>query len=121
MIHRSYRHHLPPEDQWPTIVRDRPELEYPATLNLATLLLDDHVEHGSADRPAILAGDERVTYGELQRLTDRIGHALRGLGVRPRDRVAMRFLNGVPFAATWLAVQKIGASGVSTMPMLRAR
>ena len=33
----------------------------------------------------------------------------------------MRFLNGVAFVATWLAVQKIGAVGVSTMPMLRAR
>src|SRR5262245_33587977 len=33
----------------------------------------------------------------------------------------MRFLNGLPFAATWLAVQKLGAIGVSTMPMLRAR
>ena len=121
MIHSPFRHHLPSEDLWPTIIRDRPELEYPATLNLATVLLDDHVEHGNADRTAILAGDGRTTYGELQRLTNRIGHALRGLGVRPRDRVAMRFLNGVPFAATWLAVQKIGAIGVSTMPMLRAR
>jgi 2-aminobenzoate-CoA ligase len=113
--------HLPPRELWPTVVRDAPELQYPATLNLATLLLDDHVDRGHAGRPAILAGDERVTYGELQRLTNRIGTALRGLGVQRGDRVALRFLNGVPFAATWLAVQKIGAIGVSTMPMLRAR
>ncbi len=121
MIHLSYRDHLPPQDLWPTIVRDRPELQYPETLNLATLLLDDHVQRGNADRTAILTGNERVTYGELQRRTNRMGVALRGLGVQPGDRVAMRFLNGVPFVATWLAVQKIGAIGVSTMPMLRAR
>src|SRR5262245_15665404 len=112
---------LPPRDLWPTVVRDRPELQYPATLNLAARLLDDYVDRGCGDRPAILAGGEQVTYAELQQLTDRIGASLRRLGVTRGDRVAMRFLNGIPFAATWLAVQKIGAIGVSTMPMLRAR
>jgi 2-aminobenzoate-CoA ligase len=121
MMHRPYRHHLPPQDLWPTILRSRPELEYPDRLNLASLLLDGHVESGAAERTAIFAGDGRVTYGDLQRMTNRIGHALRGVGVQPGDRVAMRFLNGPRFVATWLAVQKIGAIGVSTMPMLRAR
>jgi 2-aminobenzoate-CoA ligase len=121
MIHSSYRHHLPPEDDWPTIVRDGAGLEYPAAINLATTLLDEHVGRGNGARAAVVAGGVRTTYAELQKLTDRIGHALRRLGVRPRDRVAMRFLNGVPFVATWLAVQKLGAIGVSTMPMLRAR
>jgi 2-aminobenzoate-CoA ligase len=121
MMHRPYHHHLPPQDLWPTILRSDPALEYPDRLNLATLLLDRHVESGAAGRTAILTGDGRVTYGDLQRMTNRIGHALRGVGVRPGDRVAMRFLNGPRFVATWLAVQKIGAIGVSTMPMLRAR
>jgi 2-aminobenzoate-CoA ligase len=121
MMHRPYHHHLPPQDLWPTILRSDPALEYPDRLNLASLLLDRHVESGAAGRTAILTGDGRVTYGDLQRMTNRIGHALRGVGVRPGDRVAMRFLNGPRFVATWLAVQKIGAIGVSTMPMLRAR
>src|SRR5207244_12976423 len=93
----------------------------PETLNLATTLVDDHVERGKGARTAILAGNDRVTYEQLQRRTNRVGNALRGLGVRRGDRVAMRFLNGVPFVAPWLAVQKLGAIGVSTMPMLRAR
>src|SRR5205814_2082587 len=63
----------------------------------------------------------QITYGDLQMLTNRIGHALRGVGVEPGDRVLMRFLNAPLFVATWLAVQKIGAVGVPTMPMLRAR
>ena len=121
MIHPSYQHHLPPESSWPDIVRTDPTLQYPDTLNLATVLLDDHVARGHGGRVAIVTGDRRTTYAELQSLTDRVGLALRRLGVQPRDRVAMRFLNGVPFVATWLAVQKIGAIGVATMPMLRAR
>ena len=121
MMHRPYRHHLPTQDLWPTVLRTAPEFQYPETLTLAGLLLDRHVESGAAARTAIRAGDDRVTYGGLQRLTNRIGTALRGLGVQAGDRVAMRFLNGPQLVATWLAVQKIGAIGVSTMPMLRAR
>src|SRR5262249_23143857 len=87
----------------------------------ATVLLDDHVARGHAGRVAIVTGDRRTTYGQLQSLTDRVGRALRRLGVQPRDRVAMRVLNGVPFVATWLGGQENGAIGVATMPMLRAR
>lgn len=119
MMHR--RDHLPPQELWPTILRTRPELQYPDTLNLATLLLDQHVDTGAGARVAVLAGGEPVTYAELRQRVNRIGHALRSAGVQPGDRVAMRFLNNTPFVATWLAVQKIGAIGVSTMPMLRAR
>src|SRR5439155_22363272 len=121
MTRRSYEHHLPPRELWPTIVRDTPELRYPPMLNLATALLDTHVEHGASKRTAIVGNDGRMTYGDLQVMTNRIGHALRRLGAEPGDRVLMRFLNGPLFVATWLAVQKIGAIGVSTMPMLRAR
>lgn len=121
MTGRRARHHLPAPDLWPAIVRTAPELHYPQMLNLAQILLDRPVETGSAGSAAILTDGERLTYADLQRLTDRIGHALRGLGVERGDRVALRFLNGPRFAAAWLAVQKIGAIGVSTMPMLRAR
>jgi len=120
MMHRPHRHHLPTQDLWPTVLRTAPELQYPETLNLAGLLLDRHVESGAAARTAIDTGDARVTYGALQRLTNRIGTALLDLGVQPGDRVAMLFLNGPKLVATWLAVQKIGAIDVSTMPMLRA-
>ena len=121
MTQRSSRHHLPPPDLWPTIVRTAPELAYPSTLNLAEVLLDRHVASGAAGRVAIRTGQGAMTYGELQQLTNRIGGGLRDVGVQPGDRVAMRFLNTPLFVATWLAVQKIGAIGVSTMPMLRAR
>src|SRR5438034_3988132 len=120
-VAQDWMHHLPPRELWPAIIRDEPEIHYPATLNLATALVDVHVANGRSSHMAIVAGDNRVSYGQLQGQTNRIGHALRDLGVQPGDRVVMRFLNGPLFVATWLAVQKIGAIGVSTMPMLRAR
>ncbi len=114
--------HLPPPDAWPELVCDRPELRYPDSVNLATELLDRHVAEGRGGRLAVVMADgRRASYEDVQHQADRIGKALARLGVRPGDRVAMRFLNDITFVACWLAVQKIGAVGVSTMPMLRAR
>ncbi len=113
--------HRPPRELWPDRVYTLPELQYPDTVNLATELVDVHVAKGHGDRPAIVFGDERVSYRRLQERVSRIGNALVGLGVRPGDRVMLRMPNRPDFVATWLAIQKIGAVGVSTMPMLRAR
>ena len=121
MADDRFREFLPPQDLWPDLVFDLPELQYPARLNLATELVDNHVAAGHGDRTAIVFGGRRTSYLELQRLVNRLGNGLRRLGVRPGDRVAMRFPNRPVFAAAWLAVQKIGAIGVGTMPMLRAR
>src|SRR3954451_15736943 len=112
---------LPPADMWPTLLRAGLDVACTQPLNLAASLLDRHVVEGAGERTAIFAAGERVTFADLQRRTNRIGHALRAAGVEAGDRVVMRFLNNGQFVATWLAVQKIGAVGVSTMPMLRAR
>ena len=37
------RDHLPPDDQWPELLLDLPELGYPDRLNAATALLDDTI------------------------------------------------------------------------------
>jgi 2-aminobenzoate-CoA ligase len=113
--------HLPPPGAWPRLTASLPELEYPDTLNLAEALVDRHVGAGRGGRVAIRAGDRRVSYRELQALVNRLGNALRRAGAGRGERVAMRSPNRVEFAATWLAVQKIGAVGVATMPLLRAR
>ena len=115
------RDHLPPADMWPTLLRTGLDLACTQPLNLAASLLDRHVDDGAGERTAIVAAGERITFSDLQRRTNRIGHALRAAGVHAGDRVVLRFLTNPQFVATWLAVQKIGAIGVSTMPMLRAR
>ena len=118
---REYDPYLPPRDLWPDLVFTRPEFTYPDTLNAATELLDVHVADGRGNDPAVLFEDERISYAELQRMTNRIGDALCRLGVVPGNRVALRLPNRPAFVAAWLAIQKIGAVGVATMPMLRAR
>src|SRR5919202_5701382 len=118
---RSYDEHLPPPALWPDLLFTRPEFQYPDTLNVASELLDAHVANGHGDDPAVLFEDQRISYRELQRLTNRIGRALQRIGVAPGDRVGIRVPNRPVFVATWLAIQKIGAVAVATMPMLRAR
>jgi 2-aminobenzoate-CoA ligase len=89
--------------------------------NLAKVLLDDQVTAGRASAPAIVCGGRTVSYGELQAQVDRAGHALRALGVRPADRVVLRMPNSQELIAAWLALQKIGATAVTTATALRAR
>jgi 2-aminobenzoate-CoA ligase len=112
---------LPPRPLWPDRVYTLPELQYGDRLNVAEELVTTHVGAGRGDHPAVIDGTTRVTFSELASLVNRIGHGLRSLGVAPGDRVMLRMPNSLEFVATWLAVQRIGAVSVSTMPMLKAR
>src|SRR4051812_30121866 len=100
---REYDRYLPPRDLWPDLVFTRPEFTYPDTLNAATELLDVHVAAGHGGDPAVLFEDQRISYAELQRMTNRLGYALARLGVRPGDRVVLRLPNRPVFVAAWLA------------------
>ena len=49
------RDRLPPQDQLPVFMADRPELEYPDQLNCAVELVDRHVREGKGERIALHA------------------------------------------------------------------
>ena len=116
------REHLPPLALWPELIFDLPELQYPAELNCVAELLDAHVARGDGDRVAIIDGERSLTYAELLSLTNQMANVLvLKLGIAPGNRVLLRGFNNSIFAATWLAVVKIGAIAVATMPLLRAR
>ncbi len=77
--------------------------------NVTTYFLDRNLEEGRGQNVALIVGDRRVTYDELAHLTNRVGNALRGLGVRREERVLLALSDGVEFVATWYAALKIGA------------
>ncbi|XP_043225200.1 acetyl-coenzyme A synthetase, cytoplasmic-like [Amphibalanus amphitrite] len=86
-----------------------------ATTNVCYNALDRHVENGDADRVAFYwegnepADDEVVTYGQLLERVRRCSNALRALGVRRGDPVAV-YLPMIPeLAVTVLACARIGA------------
>ncbi len=114
------RDKLPPKEQWPRLHFDLPELRYPDRLNCATVLLDDAVAEGHGDSPALLTDAGAISYAELLARANRIANVLVAAGVVPGNRVLLRGYNGPELFAAWLAVMKVGAIAVTTMPMLRA-
>lgn len=113
------RDHLPPADQQPVFLLD--SVPYPEQLNAGVELTDRLVEQGLGDRTALIGNGRRRTYKELTDWTNRLAHALvDDFGIQPGNRVLIRSANNPAFVACWLAVTKIGAVAVNTMPMLRA-
>src|SRR3954466_16367451 len=115
------RRNLPPADQWPDLLLDRPEFQYPEYLNVAVELTDRMVDKGFGDHVALIGNGRRRTYKELTDWTNRLAHALvEDFGVKPGNRVLIRSGNNPAMVAAWLAVTKAGAVAVNTMPMLRS-
>ena len=115
------RDNLPPFDQWPDFLLDRPEFQYPERLNAAVELTNRLVERGFGDRVALIGNGRRRTYKELTDWSNRVAHALvENYGVKPGNRVLIRSGNNPALVAAWLAATKAGAVVVNTMPMLRA-
>jgi len=115
------RDHLPPKDQWPEMDFSALPVRYGPQINCAEELLDKRLSEFGA-RPAIIHGDVVWSYAELAENTNRIAHVLtRDLGIVPGNRVLLRAPNTRMMAACWLAVMKVGAIAVPTMPLLRAR
>src|SRR5262245_20624642 len=116
------RDRLPPREQWPEFRFDLPELHYPPRLNCASVLLDEAILEGHGARIALYSSGANWTYFELLERANRIANVLvRDLGVVPGNRVLLRGTNTPTLVASWLAVMKVGAIAVTTMPMLRAK
>ena len=115
------RRNLPPPEQWPDMLLDRPEFQYPDYLNAAVELTDRIVQQGMGDRIALIGNGRQRTYKELLDWSNRLAHALvENYGVKPGHRVLIRSGNNPALVAAWLAATKAGAVVVNTMPMLRA-
>lgn len=88
--------------------------QIPERFNLATHFVDRNVELGRGNEIALItdtpdAEPTRTTYGDLAEKTNRVGNALRGLGVRREERVLLALADGADFVASWFATLKLGA------------
>jgi len=119
------RDNLPPQWQWPELVFELPELQYPRRMNCAAELLDSMVASGRGERNVIHSlvdgKSYACTYRQLLQRANRIAHVLtEDLGLKPGNRVLLRAPNNPMMAACWFAVIKAGLIAVPTMPLLRA-
>jgi 2-aminobenzoate-CoA ligase len=120
------RDHLPPSEQWPDFLLQRPEFHYPERLNATVALLDAQVAAGHGQRPCLIALVDgqpvSCTYAQLQWRVNQIAQILTGpMGLVPGNRVLLRAPNNPMMAACWLAVVKAGLVAVATMPLLRSK
>jgi benzoate-CoA ligase family protein len=83
--------------------------EVPEQFNMATALVDRHLQAGRGDRVAVYYGDQQLTYWELAALVNRTGNGLLSLGIGLEDRVVLLLPDCPEFIATFLGAMKIGA------------
>jgi len=72
------------------------------------------------DKPAIIAGERRFSYGELDGMANRVANGLRALGVQRGDRVAIMLPNVPEFPAIYFGVLKLGALAIPLNALLKA-
>ena len=78
-------------------------------------LFESHAER-SPSATAVVFGEERVSYGELDALANRLAHRLRSLGVGPDVRVGLCQERSVSMVVSLLAVLKAGGAYVPLDP-----
>lgn len=92
--------------------------DLPSRFNVAVHFIDRNVASGREGKVAFECGDEKVTYGQLLERVNRMGNALKGLGVRTEERVALLLLDTPDFAYAFFGAIKIGAVAVPINTML---
>ena len=118
---------LPPKEDWPDFVYAHPNVNwvhYREYVNAAEEILDVGIaKNGWGNNIAIydVNNNETWTYYQLQEQVNRLGNALKELGVKPGDRVLWRFGENPYAAIAELAIWKIGAINVATALQERAR
>lgn len=73
----------------------------------------------SGDRVAVVDGDRRLTYRQLDRRADRLAAGFLARGLRAGDRVVVQLPNVVEFAEVVFALFRLGAVPVLALPAHR--
>ena len=84
-----------------------------------SLIIDDQLDAGRAEKTALVTADGETTYGELARRINRCGHFLRELGTRREDRVLLVLDDTPTFPTTFLGAIRIGAVPIPVSPLDR--
>ncbi|MGN9804951.1 long-chain-fatty-acid--CoA ligase [Micromonospora sp. L32] len=89
------------------------------TLNLATLLEDSARRH--PDRDAVVLGDTRLTYAQVNGAANQVAGLLASRGIRPGDKVALSCPNLPYFPIVYYGILKAGAVVVPLNVLLKGR
>ena len=113
------RENLPPVESWPWLNQEF-NSRYPERLNACVELLDKTIQKFGGDRRAIIAAEGEFTYDQLLAKVCQTANLMKEKGIVPGNRVLLRGPNNASLAILWLAVLRIGAVAVTTIPLQRA-
>ena len=94
------------------------QIELPEQLNAAQVFVDSHIAEGRGAKAALLCGERTVTYQDLYEGVNRFGNAMRDLGVRIEERVAILMPDCPEFVFAFFGAMKIGAVAIPTNTLL---
>ncbi len=92
-----------------------------ATLNATTEILDHNLTVGRGAKTAVICRGRRDSFADIAALSNRVGNALLGLGVRLEQRVALLLLDSPEFLGAFFGTVKIGAVAIPLNTMLTAQ
>src|SRR5438128_4643150 len=95
-------------------------IQFPERFNMADYFLYHNLEEGRENKVCLYFKDQTHTYGETARMSNRVGSALREVGVDIEDRVLIVLPDCPEFAWTWFAAARIGAVITMVNPLLPA-
>src|SRR5262245_20439517 len=88
------------------------------TYYAAASLVDRHVEGGDGDRQAVVCGEDRLSYADLQRQVWRAQNALASLGIRRTERIVLVMDDEPNWLAWFLGALRSGIVPVPLSTML---
>ena len=94
--------------------------EFPEHFNIADYFLYHNLEEGRENKVCLYFEDQTYTYGETARMSNRVGNALRELGVEVEERVLIVLPDCPQFVWTWFGAARIGAVITMVNPLLPA-
>jgi benzoate-CoA ligase family protein len=98
-----------------------PTIQLPDVFNAAVEFVDRHITEGRTERIALRHEGRTLTYGQVAEMVNRVGNALRDLGVEMENRVLLLLYDSPEFAASFFGAMKIGAVPVPVNTMMRAQ
>jgi benzoate-CoA ligase len=95
-------------------------INFPERFNMADYFLYQNLEEGRENKTCLYFEEQTWTYGDTARMSNRVGNALRELGVDAEDRVLIVLPDGPEFVWTWFGAARIGAVITMVNPLLPA-
>lgn len=87
---------------------------------MADYFLYHNLEEGRENKVCLYFEDQTYTYGETARSSNRVGNALRELGIEIEDRVLIVLPDCPEFVWTWFGAARVGAVIAMVNPLLPA-